>query len=120
MQSRPPAVWISTEAVGQAGAGALLVGIAFAELFLAFWAAGWLHRCCAGLVVAIGAALLAHALSPLARSLWHGRVSEAAQSALAARGRLPIAVSSYRWYPPDRAIPRSRDWPEPLSSRAWP
>ena len=55
--------------MSKAGAGALLLTVAVAELWLAFWAAGWWHRCGALLVAVVGAALLAHALLAVALPL---------------------------------------------------
>jgi hypothetical protein len=49
------------ETVSQAGAGVLLVAVAVAELWLAFWAAGWWHRSAASGLAFVGAALLARA-----------------------------------------------------------
>jgi hypothetical protein len=54
--------WLSPETVSQAGAGALLVAVAAAELWLAFWAAGWWHRSAASALALVGAALLARAV----------------------------------------------------------
>jgi hypothetical protein len=55
--------WLSPETVSQAGAGALLVAVAAAELWLAFWAAGWWHRSAASALALVGAALLARAVA---------------------------------------------------------
>ena len=66
MQSRPAPASFSPETASQAGAGALLVTIAVVELWLAFWAAGWWHRCGASLVAVVGAALLVRAVAAIA------------------------------------------------------
>jgi hypothetical protein len=67
MQPIPSRPSISPETISQAGAGALLFAAAALELWLAFWAAGWWHRCGAVLVAAVGAAVVARALVAVAR-----------------------------------------------------
>jgi hypothetical protein len=62
MGSTSASRWISPETVSQAGAGALLVAVSVAELWLAFWAAGWWHRLAASGLLLSGAALLARAV----------------------------------------------------------
>lgn len=69
MNSRQVPHPISAETVSQAGAGALLLAVAVVELWLAYWAAGWLHRSGGVLVAAAGATLLARALAAAAPSL---------------------------------------------------
>jgi hypothetical protein len=59
MQS-PDVHTVSPERVSKAGAGALLVAVAIVELALDYWAAGWWQRSGALVVIAFGAALLAH------------------------------------------------------------
>lgn len=54
---------VSPETVSQAGAGAMLIAVAVAELWLAFWAAGWWHRTAASALAIVGAALLARAVA---------------------------------------------------------
>lgn len=55
--------WLSPETVSQAGAGVLLAAVAVAELWLAFWAAGWGHRLAASGLALTGAALLTRAVA---------------------------------------------------------
>jgi hypothetical protein len=62
VHSTPASSRVSPETVSQAGAGALLLAVAGAELWLAFWAAGWLHRLAASGLALVGAALLARAV----------------------------------------------------------
>lgn len=62
MHSLPATSWLTPETVSQAGAGVLLVAIAVAELWLAFWAAGWWHRSAASGLAFAGVVLLARAV----------------------------------------------------------
>ncbi len=57
----------AAEAVAQVGAGALLLSVGVAELFLGVWSAGWWQRSGAVFLAAIGLALVARALVPLLR-----------------------------------------------------
>ncbi len=77
---------ISPETVSQAGAGALLLGVSVIELWLAFWAAGWLHRCGALVIAVAGAAILVRALAGVAPPL---------RAATARRARRPREASAW-------------------------
>jgi hypothetical protein len=63
--TRPAATALSPETASQAGAGALLLGIALAELLLAFWSAGWWHRSAALAVAVVGIVLLVRAATAI-------------------------------------------------------
>lgn len=95
VHSTPESSRVSPETVSQGGAGALLFAVAVAELWLAFWAAGWLHRIAASGLALVGAALLARAVVVALQRRRRSERAHPAAGELAAVQTLPLVRAEW-------------------------